>query len=108
MRRNNQAVFPTNRDRDAFGELLNRVPEIGYAKGELWRVEFVGNPVETDCDVCQCGHANIRVVWNYGKHSGFGSDEVCLSCFFRKSQEWLDNMHSVIKEQHHEYRANQQ
>jgi hypothetical protein len=104
MKRNNQYGFRTNRDRDAFGEVLKR-SDLSYAKGQFWRLEFVGDPVEADCRNCQCGHANIRLVWNYGDYSGFGSDEYCLSCFKRSCREWLDNLFARFDEQYHEYRA---
>lgn len=103
-RRTNAHDFPTNRDRDAFGEVLNR-SNLSYAKGQFWRLEFVSNPIESECINCRCGHANVRLVWRYGK--GFGSDEYCLSCFFEEVRNWMDSMIDDIKESHHEYRVNQ-
>jgi len=102
-KRNNAMDFPTNRDRDAFGEVLKR-SEISYAKGEFYRVEFIGEPVETDCKACQCGHANIRVVWYYGELSGFGSDDYCLSCFKGHTREWLADTLDELSSQYVDYR----
>lgn len=106
-RRNNAIDFPTNRDRDAFGEVIKR-SSLSYAKGQFWRLEVVANPIETDCRGCQCGHANFRIVFNYGEYSGFGSDDYCSRCFYESVTRWLDNLKDEIKEQHREYRVENQ
>jgi len=103
-KRPNKFGFPTNRDRDAFGAVLKR-SDLAYAQGELWRVEFVGEPIEADCKACQCGHGNVRTVWNYGEYSGFGSDTYCLSCFKRGVREWLNSIFDRFDDQYHEYRV---
>jgi hypothetical protein len=106
MRRNNAFQFPTNRDRDAFGEAIKR-SELSYAKGEFWRLEFIGNPVDAECKSCRCGHANVRIVFNYGEYSGFGSDDYCLSCFYGAVRSWYENMMDDMKEQYKDYRSQQ-
>jgi len=114
-KRNNAMDFPTNRDRDAFGEVIKR-SNLSYAKGEFYRVEFVGNPIDADCRNCQCGHGNVRLVFNYGgdaKHDNripakFGSDTYCLSCFKSEMRDWFDAMFDAIDEQYSEYRSEQQ
>jgi len=102
--RPNQFEFDTNRDRDAFGEVLKRT-DLSYAKGELYRVEWIADPIETDCEKCRCGHGNVRLVWSYGKRSGVGSDDYCLHCFYRATREWLEDLQSAMKESYRAYRS---
>lgn len=108
--RNNAHDFPTNRDRDVFGGVLNRTEHIGYAKGDLWRIEFLPEPDEHSCDnyECHAERAHVRVVWSYGKHSGFGSDEYCLACLREQTREWLNDQLEQITEQYRDYQANRQ
>jgi hypothetical protein len=105
--RNNAHDFETNRDRDAFGELLNRTPKIGYAKGQLWRIEFVPEPMEYECDnhECHSERADVRVVWNYGEYNGFGSDEYCLSCLREQCRDWVEKQLDEITVQFRDYQA---
>lgn len=106
--------FPTKRDRVAFGEVVLR-SELSYAKGHLVRVEFVKDPVQTDCQQCRCGHANVRLVFNYGgdprsphdhaRPPKFGSDTYCLHCFKQAVTDWIEETLEEFTRQYREYHA---
>jgi hypothetical protein len=97
--RKNAYDFRTNRDRDAFGEVLKRT-DLTYSQGEFYRIEFASD-TDKKCRRCDYQYIDVRIVMRYP--GGFGSDGYCIGCFNRVVEHYMDDLLNDIIQEYHEY-----